>query len=73
MGELNDKIKGKAKEIAGVVTGDREREAEGKADLIKGAVKGKFEEVKQAVKDTVDELKQPNNNPNRPNNDPNRP
>jgi uncharacterized protein YjbJ (UPF0337 family) len=52
MGELTDKAKGKVKEIGGVVTGDRELEAEGKTDQIKGNVKEKFEEAKQAVKDT---------------------
>ncbi|MBC7794508.1 MAG: CsbD family protein [Clostridia bacterium] len=53
MGELNDKAKGKAKEIAGVVTGDRDLEAEGKADIVKGKVKGAFETAKQRVKDAV--------------------
>ena len=53
MGEWTDKAKGKAKEIGGVVTGDRSLEAEGKLDQAKGKIKGKFEELKQGVKDTV--------------------
>lgn len=57
MGELTDKAKGKLKEVGGVATGDRELEAEGKADQIKGAVKEKFEEAKQAVKDTFKKKK----------------
>lgn len=51
MGELLDKAKGKVKEVGGVVSGDRALEGEGKADQVKGDVKGAFEEVKQGVKD----------------------
>ncbi|RJS15840.1 CsbD family protein [Corallococcus sp. H22C18031201] len=54
MGELFDKAKGKLKEAAGALTGDRKLEAEGKADKAKGDIKGKFEDAKRAVKDTVD-------------------
>ncbi len=54
MGELTDKMKGKVKETAGVASGDRELEAEGKADTLKGNVKEKAEEVKRAIKDAVD-------------------
>ena len=53
MGELTDKAKGKVKEVAGVVSGDRELEAEGKADRAKGAIKEKFEDIKHAVKEAV--------------------
>jgi uncharacterized protein YjbJ (UPF0337 family) len=51
MGELIDKAKGKAKEVAGAATGDRSLEAEGKTDQVKGGVKGAFEDAKQGVKD----------------------
>ncbi|ADO68735.1 CsbD family protein [Stigmatella aurantiaca] len=54
MGEWNDKVKGKIKETAGVATGDRKLEAEGKADTFKGNVKGKIEDAKRAIKDAVD-------------------
>jgi uncharacterized protein YjbJ (UPF0337 family) len=54
MGELLDKAKGRIKETAGVATGDRELEAEGKTDTAKGETKGKFEDAKRAVKDALD-------------------
>ena len=47
-----DKIKGKAKEVFGKATGDRETEAEGKNDTTKGHAK----ETKGKVKDTVKSL-----------------
>lgn len=53
MGELTDKAKGKVKETAGVASGDRELEAEGKKDTAKGEVKGRFEDAKRAVKDAL--------------------
>ncbi|ABF87406.1 CsbD family protein [Myxococcus xanthus DK 1622] len=54
MGEWTDKAKGKVKEVAGVASGDRELEAEGKRDSAKGAIKGKIEDAKRAIKDAVD-------------------
>jgi uncharacterized protein YjbJ (UPF0337 family) len=54
MGEWTDKMKGKVKETAGAATGDRELEAEGKADMLKGKVKEKVEDAKRAIKDAVD-------------------
>jgi uncharacterized protein YjbJ (UPF0337 family) len=54
MGEWTDKMKGKVKETAGVATGDRELEAEGKVDTFKGKVKEKVEDAKQAIKDAAD-------------------
>jgi uncharacterized protein YjbJ (UPF0337 family) len=53
MGEISDKLKGKAKQVEGDITGDRERHAEGTLDELKGKVKGKFEEVKQGIKDRL--------------------
>lgn len=50
MGEIIDKTKGKAKEVAGVVTGDRKLQAKGKADHAKGTLKGKFEQWKRGIK-----------------------
>lgn len=52
MGEIIDKLKGKAKQVEGSITGDRSRQAEGVIDEKKGDAKGKFEEVKQNIKDT---------------------
>ena len=59
MGEWTDKAKGKIKETAGVATGDRELEAEGKKDTAKGNIKGAFEDAKHAVKDALDGHKTP--------------
>jgi uncharacterized protein YjbJ (UPF0337 family) len=53
MGEIIDKVKGKIKQAAGAVTGDKNLEREGKVDEAKGKVKGAVEEVKHAVKDDV--------------------
>lgn len=53
MGELTDKTKGKVKEIAGVTTGDRELEAEGKKDRAKGEIKEGWEDLKHGIKDAV--------------------
>ena len=50
MGEWTDKTSGKAKEIGGVVTGDRRLEAEGKADYAKGSIKGGWERFKQEIR-----------------------
>ncbi len=58
MGEWTDKLKGKVKESVGVATGDRELEAEGKKDTLKGAVKEKLEDAKRAIKDAEDESKE---------------
>jgi uncharacterized protein YjbJ (UPF0337 family) len=54
MGEWTDKTKGKVKETVGVATGDRELEAEGKGDTLKGKVKEKIEDAKRVIKDAVD-------------------
>ncbi|MGK5631541.1 CsbD family protein [Streptomyces sp. URMC 123] len=45
-----DKLKGKAKETAGKVTGNERLEAEGKADQVEGDVKQAGEHVKDAFK-----------------------
>ena len=53
-----DKVAGKAKEVEGKLTGDKEREAEGKAQGVLGKVKETFSDVKEAVKDTLDDYKE---------------
>ncbi|MQY07690.1 CsbD family protein [Actinomadura macrotermitis] len=45
-----DKIKGKAKEVAGKVTGNERLEAEGKAEQVKGDAKQAGEKVKDTFK-----------------------
>jgi uncharacterized protein YjbJ (UPF0337 family) len=53
MGEIIDKIKGKAERAVGAVIGDKKLERQGKVDEAKGNVKGAVEEVKHAVKQAV--------------------
>jgi uncharacterized protein YjbJ (UPF0337 family) len=49
MGEIIDKVKGKIKQAAGAVTGNKKLEAEGKLDEAKGNVKGAAREVKHTI------------------------
>jgi len=51
-----DNLKGKVKETAGVVTGDRELEGEGKLDQIKGKVKDVAGNIREGIKDKLDDL-----------------
>jgi uncharacterized protein YjbJ (UPF0337 family) len=53
MGEIIDKVKGKIKQAAGSLSGDKKLEREGKVDQAKGKVKGAAEDVKYAVKDAA--------------------
>jgi uncharacterized protein YjbJ (UPF0337 family) len=46
-----DKIKGKANEIAGTVTGDRKREMKGKGQQAKGSFTDKVEEKDRELKE----------------------
>jgi uncharacterized protein YjbJ (UPF0337 family) len=39
MGEINDRVKGKLKQAAGALTGDKKLEREGRVDDAKGKVK----------------------------------
>jgi len=50
MGEIIDKVKGKIKQAAGNVAGDKKLENEGKVDVAKGTLKGAVEEAKHAVR-----------------------
>jgi len=51
-----ENLKGQGKESAGKATGDRDLEAEGKADQTSGKVKQAGEHVKDAAKDVKDGL-----------------
>jgi uncharacterized protein YjbJ (UPF0337 family) len=44
-----DNIKGRVKEAAGVISGDKETEAEGAAERFKGAVQKKVGDIKHDV------------------------
>lgn len=57
MGSIIDKLKGKAKEIEGRVTGDKLRTAQGKAGMAKGEVKGIAERAASKVKAGVSRAK----------------
>jgi uncharacterized protein YjbJ (UPF0337 family) len=47
------KVKGKIKQAAGGLSGDKKLEREGKMDEAKGKVKGAVEDVKHTVKNAV--------------------
>jgi uncharacterized protein YjbJ (UPF0337 family) len=57
MGATSDKIQGQAKEVAGIVTGDEDLEAQGKADRQVGEAGEKLDEVKDRVEGIADEVK----------------
>ncbi|MEQ1874091.1 MAG: CsbD family protein [Ilumatobacteraceae bacterium] len=48
-----DEVKGRAKQAAGVLTGDKKLEREGKADRIAGTVKEKVDEARDWIADKV--------------------
>ncbi|MEV5978390.1 CsbD family protein [Streptomyces sp. NPDC052114] len=52
-----DKLKGKAKEMLGKVTGDERKEAEGKTDQAKGGVKDAMDSAKERMEGVRDSLK----------------
>jgi len=52
-----DKAKGAVKETWGKATGDKQTEAEGKADKVKGHVKDAAQDVKEHAEDAADSLK----------------
>jgi uncharacterized protein YjbJ (UPF0337 family) len=51
-----DSAKGKIKETAGVITGDRSLETEGKLDQVKGKVKDLAGDLREGIKDGLDSL-----------------
>jgi uncharacterized protein YjbJ (UPF0337 family) len=51
MGEIIDIVKGKIKQAAAVLAGDKNLQREGKVDEAKGKAKGAVEEVKHVIKD----------------------
>jgi len=57
MGATSDKVQGQAKEVAGIVTGDKDLEAQGKADRQTGEAEEKVDDVKDRVTDFVDSVK----------------
>ncbi len=61
MGSFSDQIKGKAKEAAGTVTGDKDLEADGKSDRRGGEAKEKVEDalhkVEEKAAQVIDKVK----------------
>lgn len=57
MGANSDKIKGKAKQVEGRLTGDRVREVQGTAEEIKGDVKAAVDRAVTRVKAGVTRTK----------------
>ncbi len=51
-----DKAKGHAKEGVGGLTGDRDLQREGRADQMKGKVKGALGKLRENVKKALDDL-----------------
>ncbi|KRL99427.1 CsbD family protein [Liquorilactobacillus satsumensis] len=52
-----DKVTGKAKEVGGKVTGDKELESEGKVQSTLGKAKDTFDDAKDAAKGAAKSLK----------------
>ena len=57
MGAKSDQVKGQAKEAAGSLTGDKDLEAEGKADRRAGKAKEKLGQAKDKLDDVIDKAK----------------
>ena len=56
MGEKTDQAKGRVKEAAGALTGDKDLEAEGKADRRAGEAKEKLGHAKDKIKEVIDDV-----------------
>jgi uncharacterized protein YjbJ (UPF0337 family) len=54
MSGKSDQVKGKVKEAAGVLTGDKDLESEGKADRRTGEAEEKIDDAKDKVEEVVD-------------------
>lgn len=54
MGAESDQVKGKAKQAAGIITGDQNLEAEGKTDRRSGEAKEKVEDAKSKIEGMLD-------------------
>lgn len=53
----SDEMKGRVKEAAGVLTGDKKMQREGKADQVAGKVKKAVEKAKDKADNAIDDLK----------------
>ncbi len=57
MGSIGDKIKGKAKQVEGKLTGDKLREGQGTVQKAKGDVEGAVARTKARAKARVNEAR----------------
>ena len=57
MGEKTDQAKGRVKEAAGALTGDKDLESEGKADRRTGEAEEKVDHAKDKVDEVIDVTK----------------
>ena len=57
MAGKTDQMKGKAKEAAGDLTGNKDRKSEGKADRQAGEVKEKVGKIEDKVDEGIDKVK----------------
>ena len=57
MSAKSDQVKGHIKEAAGVVSGDKDLESEGKRDRRTGEVEEKIDHAKDKVEEVVDKAK----------------
>lgn len=57
MGAKSDQVKGHAKEAAGVLTGNKDLESEGKKDRRTGEAEEKIDHAKDKVEEVVDKSK----------------
>jgi len=53
----SDEVTGRVKEAAGVLTGDKKMEREGKVDQSAGKLKQAVEKVKQKAEKVIDDVK----------------
>ena len=53
-----DEAKGRVKEAAGVLTGDKKLQREGKADQAAGKIKNAVKKVKDKADDVIDDVKE---------------
>jgi uncharacterized protein YjbJ (UPF0337 family) len=57
MSAKSDQIKGQAKEAAGVLTGDKDLESEGKTDRRTGEAEEKIDHAQDKVEEAIDKTK----------------
>jgi uncharacterized protein YjbJ (UPF0337 family) len=57
MSGKTDEVKGRVKEAAGVLTGDKKLERKGKADQSAGKLKQGVEKVKKKAEKAIDDVK----------------